>query len=94
LLGRTLLIVLVPLIVVQVVALQIFYGSHLDIVSRRLSSGIAGEIGTTINLLGRFSDPADQAWVLQTAWNQYECACDSSRRLRCRRAASLRRCRR
>ena len=72
LLGRTLLIVLVPLIVVQVVALQIFYGSHLDIVSRRLSSGIAGEIGTTINLLGRFSDPADQAWVLQTAWNQYE----------------------
>ena len=72
LLGRTLLIVLVPLIVVQVVALQIFYGSHLDIVSRRLSSGIAGEIGTTINLLGRFSDPADQAWVLQSAWNQYE----------------------
>jgi len=72
LLGRTLLIVLVPLVVVQAVALQIFYGSHLDIVSRRLSASVAGEIGTTIELLHRLPDPADQAWVLQTTWNQYE----------------------
>ena len=44
LLGRTLLIMLMPLVLVQAVALQIFYGSHLDIVSRRLSGGVAGEI--------------------------------------------------
>ena len=35
LLGRSLLIVLVPLVLLQAVALQIFYGSHLDELSRR-----------------------------------------------------------
>jgi two-component system osmolarity sensor histidine kinase EnvZ len=72
LLGRTLLIVLIPLVVVQAVALQIFYGSHLDIVSRRLSSGVAGEIATTIELLRRLPDADDQAWALQNAWDAYE----------------------
>src|SRR5580700_10746643 len=70
--GRTLLIVLIPLVLVQAVALQIFYGSHLDIVSRRLSSGVAGEIATTIELLRRLPDADDQAWALQNAWDEYE----------------------
>ena len=39
LLGRSLLMILLPLVLLQAVALQIFYGSHLDIVSRRLSGG-------------------------------------------------------
>ena len=37
LLGRSLLIVLVPLVALQAVTFTIFYGSHLDIISRRLS---------------------------------------------------------
>ncbi len=41
LLGRSLLIILVPLVLLQGVALQFFYGSHLDIVSRRLSGAVA-----------------------------------------------------
>jgi two-component system, OmpR family, osmolarity sensor histidine kinase EnvZ len=69
LLGRTLLIMLVPLVLVQVIALQIFYGSHLGIVSRRLSSAIAGEISYTVELLREF--PADREWVLQTAREQF-----------------------
>ena len=44
LLGRTLLIVLIPLIIVQAVAMQIFYGTHLNLVSRRLSAAVTGEI--------------------------------------------------
>ncbi len=71
LLGRTLLIMLVPLVLVQVVALQIFYGSHLDVVSRRLSSGIAGEIAFTIDLMRRFDTPADREWALQMARDQF-----------------------
>ena len=43
LLGRSLLMILLPLVLLQAVALQIFYGSHLDVVSRRLSGGVAGE---------------------------------------------------
>ena len=74
LLWRSLLMILVPLIAVQVVALQIFYGSHLDIVSRRFSLAIAGEVATTIELLNRFPDDADRDWVLDNAWRQWEMA--------------------
>jgi two-component system osmolarity sensor histidine kinase EnvZ len=71
LLGRTLLIMLVPLVLVEVVALQIFYGSHLDIVSRRLSGAIAGEIAYTVNLMRQFQTPADREWALQMAREQF-----------------------
>ncbi|HUB10696.1 MAG TPA: ATP-binding protein [Acetobacteraceae bacterium] len=67
LLGRSLLMILVPLILLQAVALQIFYGSHLDLVSRRLSAGITNEIAYTLDLLHQFPDDADQEWVLRDA---------------------------
>ena len=70
LLGRSLLIVLVPLILLQAVAFTFFYGSHLDLVSRRLSGAIAGEVAQTIELLHRFPD--DQDSILRTAWVQFE----------------------
>jgi two-component system, OmpR family, osmolarity sensor histidine kinase EnvZ len=71
LLGRTLLIMLVPLVLVQLIALQLFYGNHLDVVSRRLSSAIAGEIAYTVELLRQFQAPADREWVLQMAREQF-----------------------
>jgi two-component system osmolarity sensor histidine kinase EnvZ len=71
LLGRTLLIMLVPLVLVQAIALQLFYGNHLNVVSRRLSSAIAGEIAYTVELLHQFQAPADRDWVLQTAREQF-----------------------
>lgn len=71
LLGRTLLIMLVPLVVVQAIALQLFYGDHLEVVSRRLSSAIAGEIAYTVDLLRQFHNPADREWVLEMAREQF-----------------------
>ncbi|MBC7799525.1 MAG: HAMP domain-containing protein, partial [Gemmatimonadaceae bacterium] len=70
LLGRSLLIVLVPLVALQAVAFTFFYGSHLDVVSRRLSGSIAGEVAQTIALLERY--PGEAAWILRTGWLQYE----------------------
>ena len=67
LLGRSLLIMLVPLVVVQLVALQFFYGSHQVIVSRRLSSAIAGEIAITVEQFQRYPGPSDRAWAMNTA---------------------------
>ncbi|MSO91583.1 MAG: HAMP domain-containing protein [Acetobacteraceae bacterium] len=67
LLGRSLLIILLPLVLLQGVALQFFYGSHLDIVSRRLSGAVGGEIAFTIAQLNRASDAADRVRVLRTA---------------------------
>jgi two-component system osmolarity sensor histidine kinase EnvZ len=72
LLGRSLLIILVPLLVVQGVALAIFYGSHLDLISRRLSGAVAGEIEHTIRLLQSTRDADDRAWILQTSYRDFE----------------------
>jgi len=71
LLGRTLLIMLVPLVLVQAIALQMFYGNHLGIVSRRLAGGLAGEIAYTADLLQRYDTPEDHAWILDTARRQF-----------------------
>ena len=64
LLGRSLLMILLPLVLLLAVALQIFYGSHLDVVSRRLSGGLVGEIAYTLEMLRRYPDAADHAWIL------------------------------
>ncbi|GAC1346498.1 MAG: ATP-binding protein [Acetobacteraceae bacterium] len=72
LMGRSLLIVLVPLVLLQVVTFTIFYGGHLDFVSRRLSGSIAGEIAQTIELMDRY--PEDRELTLQSALRQFEVA--------------------
>lgn len=61
--GRSLLIVLVPMVVLQAVALQIFYGTHLDELSRRLAGAVAGEIGFMIDQIER--DPTRRTLVMQ-----------------------------
>ena len=70
LLGRSLLIVLMPLVILQAVAFTFFYGGHLDLVSRRLSGAVAGEIAQTVGLLTRF--PGEQEAVLRSAWLTFE----------------------
>jgi two-component system osmolarity sensor histidine kinase EnvZ len=72
LLGRSLLIILLPLVLSQAIALWIFYGSHLDVISRRLTGGVAGEIEYTIELMRRYPGPENQAWVLQTAHQLFD----------------------
>jgi two-component system osmolarity sensor histidine kinase EnvZ len=72
LLGRSLLMILVPLVLLQAVALQIFYGSHLDVVSRRLASAVGSEIAYTLEMLRRYPDAADQAWVLGKAGSEFD----------------------
>ena len=70
--GRTLLMLLLPLVIVEIVALQVFYGSPLNIVTRRLSAAIAGEIALEIELLQRYPAPDDQAWLLRAAQERLE----------------------
>ncbi len=70
LLGRSLLIISVPLVLVLAVALQIFYGSHLNVVSRRFSAAVAGEIAMTIDLLERFPRQGD--WTIHEAYDAFD----------------------
>lgn len=67
LLGRTLLIVVLPLLIVQIVSTYIFYGNHWETVRWRLSSNLAGNIAVLVGGLGAFPDPAVQQWFLDEA---------------------------
>lgn len=71
LLGRSLLIILIPLLVLEAVALRVFYGSHLDVVSRRMAGAIAAEMHATVALLRRFPGPENEAWILRTAHRNF-----------------------
>ena len=71
LLARSLLMILVPLVALQAVTFQMFYGSHLDIVSRRLSAAIAGEIAATAGLMNRFPGLVDHDWIMRLAWERF-----------------------
>ncbi len=69
LLGRSLLIILLPLVILQGIALQFFYGGHLDVISRRLAGGVAGELGLIVEILARDNSPETRAWVFrEAAW--------------------------
>ena len=50
LLGRSLLIIVMPLVVLQLVSAYVFYGSHWETVARRLAKGLAGDIGSVIEM--------------------------------------------
>ena len=51
LLGRSLLIIVTPLVLVQVVAALVFFESHWDKVTLRLARGLAGDVATLVTLI-------------------------------------------
>lgn len=68
LLGRSLLLILGPLLIVQAVALTAFYGGHLDVISRRLATSLAGEIGMVAQLLSHAPEEAHGIIMRETTW--------------------------
>ena len=58
LLGRSILIIVTPIVLLQVVSAWVFYDSHWDTVTRRLAQSVAGDIATVIQLL---PEPVDAA---------------------------------
>ncbi len=67
LLGRALLIILLPLLILQGIALQLFYGTHLDVISRRLAAGVAGDVGMIGELITRDASAENQARIFRDA---------------------------
>ena len=53
LLGRSLLIIVMPLILLQLVSAFVFYENHWNKVSQRLARNLAGDIAAVIALIGR-----------------------------------------
>ena len=59
LLGRSLLIIVTPLIILQVVSAWAFYERHWDNVTKRLANSVAGEIAAVIALRERLGPELD-----------------------------------
>ncbi len=67
LLGRSVMIIVTPLILLQLVTTSVFYDSHWDTVTRRLARGVAGDIAAVIALMEQDPDPAARARLFAIA---------------------------
>lgn len=67
LLGRSILIIVTPLILVQVVSTWVFYERHWETVTRRLAASVAGEIGSVIEQRRRFTGAENERWIQGSA---------------------------
>ena len=67
LLGRSVMIIVTPLIVLQVVSTAVFYGRHWDHVTRRLADAVAGEISMVIENMRQFPGAANEDLLLRSA---------------------------
>lgn len=56
--GRSLLIIILPIILVQIVSTTVFYSRHIEQITRRLSGALAGEVAVMADLRERDLDPA------------------------------------
>lgn len=53
LLGRSILIIVTPIVLLQVISAWVFYDSHWNTVTKRLAQSVAGEIGAVTRLMPR-----------------------------------------
>jgi two-component system osmolarity sensor histidine kinase EnvZ len=65
--GRSLLIIVMPLILLQLISATVFYERHWDNVARRLALGLAGDIGTVIDAFRETKSPEGRDRVLTIA---------------------------
>ncbi len=61
--GRSLIIIILPLVLAQLIATWIFYDRHWDTVERRLATGVVGDIALTLGAL-RYADSPDEVDAL------------------------------
>jgi len=65
--GRSILIIVTPLILLQVVSGIIFFETHWDKVTLRLARGVAGDIAAVINLMRRQPGQENRKWIARVA---------------------------
>ena len=69
--GRMLSIILVPMILVQVITVFIFYERHWDTVTRHMATQLAADISLLADRTGRSPDAATIEMVQETGWNYF-----------------------
>ena len=66
--GRMLSIILVPMILVQVITVFIFYERHWDTVTRHMAANLSSEIAFLIGDLGATPDAEQIETVIANGW--------------------------
>jgi two-component system osmolarity sensor histidine kinase EnvZ len=72
LLGRSLIIIVTPLILLQVITSYVFFDRSWDTMTRRLASGLAGDISFVVAGAIERKEPDYQAWLLSHARGQFD----------------------
>ena len=67
LLGRSLIIIIMPLFLLQLVSALVFYDRYWSTVTRRLSDALAGEIATVLGLMAGTEAVEGQQWIAELA---------------------------
>jgi two-component system osmolarity sensor histidine kinase EnvZ len=67
LLGRSLLILVTPLILLQIVSAYVFFGTHWDLVTRRLAEGLANDIASVVDMMEAFPGVANRERIFHIA---------------------------
>ena len=67
LLGRAVMIIVTPLILMQVISTWVFYDRHYDTITKRLAQGLAGDVAAVIFLLSRSDSDLEQRRLFQMA---------------------------
>ena len=57
--GRSLMIIILPLVLVQVISTYVFFNSHMETVTRRMAGSLAGDIATMVALMGAYPNDID-----------------------------------
>ncbi|PPR18948.1 MAG: Osmolarity sensor protein EnvZ [Alphaproteobacteria bacterium MarineAlpha9_Bin7] len=65
--GRSLLILLLPLLLLQVVSAFVFYNRHWEDVGRRLALGLGGEISILVEAIESYPDGVERDWIMAQA---------------------------
>ena len=69
--GRMLSIILVPMILVQVITVFIFYERHWDTVTRHMATQLAADISLLADRTGSSPDAATIEMVQETGWSYF-----------------------
>ncbi|MCL6607695.1 MAG: HAMP domain-containing protein [Geminicoccaceae bacterium] len=65
--GRSLLIVVAPVVILQILLTVVFYNRHWDVVTRWLASGVAGEVALLVEQLEAAPDPEARRTLMDQA---------------------------
>jgi len=65
--GRTLVIIVTPVILAQAIATYMFFGRHIDVITWRFARTVAGEISLTIEEMGQGLTPTGRGTVFDRA---------------------------